>query len=330
MYRIIHLDMARKYFTAEQVCGLMEKARACGFNQMQLYFSDNQGFRFVLDDMRAEVGEKTYDLSVALGDGYTDDELDMRPDGSGAFLTEQDMIAILRRAEELEMEIVPAFNMPGHMGAILQHFPQFRYRNGERISRSSLRVTNEEAVAFGLGILKRYVDFFAVQKCRFFNLFADEYAMDAGGMEALVASGSYPALMTFIRSAIRIIKEKGMTARVFNDALYYDGTEESCVDQDVEVCYWLPVRATAAEIAAHGHAVINASTKAFWVEGKTDWQMLPQNATTFEDTLFAGDEQLDTSAGSMLSLWCDRADLHDVQTVLNDFEPVMRVFGTRQ
>ena len=121
-----------------------------------------------------------------------------------------------------------------------------------------------------------------------------------------------------------------MTARIFNDALYYDGTAEDRVDAETEVCYWLPVKASAAEIAAHGHKLINASTNAFWVEGKPDWQMSPQNAAAFEDTLFAGNQRLTVSAGAMLSLWCDRADLHDAQTVLDDFDPVLRAFGNRQ
>ena len=38
----------------KSICTLLEAAAQAGLDQMQLYFSDNQGFRFALADMTVE------------------------------------------------------------------------------------------------------------------------------------------------------------------------------------------------------------------------------------------------------------------------------------
>ena len=43
------------------------------FNQLELYFSDNQGFRFALDDMTVTTGSAPMTLTNSAGDGYVGD-----------------------------------------------------------------------------------------------------------------------------------------------------------------------------------------------------------------------------------------------------------------
>ena len=50
-YKIMHLDAARKYFSVENIKDLIDTSADAGFNQIELYLSDNQGFRLGLDDM---------------------------------------------------------------------------------------------------------------------------------------------------------------------------------------------------------------------------------------------------------------------------------------
>ena len=96
---IFFLDAGRKFFSVKSICTLLEAAAQAGLDQMQLYFSDNQGFRFALADMTVETEYGTYDLSDVPGDGYCQE--DKAPDGSGGYLTEGDMEAILNRAAGL-------------------------------------------------------------------------------------------------------------------------------------------------------------------------------------------------------------------------------------
>ncbi|MGN1451265.1 MAG: family 20 glycosylhydrolase, partial [Eubacteriales bacterium] len=58
LYNIVHVDCGRKYFSPESLKKIIDNAAAAGFNQVELYLSDNQGFRFALDDMN------TYSLNT--------------------------------------------------------------------------------------------------------------------------------------------------------------------------------------------------------------------------------------------------------------------------
>ena len=96
-YKIVHVDCGRKYFSPENIKKLIDNAAAAGFNQVELYLSDNQGFRFALDDMKVTTSTgNTYDLTPALGDGYSDGS--KYPDGSGKYLTQSEMPASMSPA----------------------------------------------------------------------------------------------------------------------------------------------------------------------------------------------------------------------------------------
>ena len=50
-YKVVHLDAGRKYFSVENIKAIIDTMADAGYNQLELYLSDNQGFRFALDDM---------------------------------------------------------------------------------------------------------------------------------------------------------------------------------------------------------------------------------------------------------------------------------------
>ena len=84
---------------------------------MQLYVCPTtRGFRFAPGDRVVRTPYGVYDLTPALGDGYCQE--DKAPDGSGRYLTQEDMEKIPDYARQVGVEIIPALNMPGHMGAI--------------------------------------------------------------------------------------------------------------------------------------------------------------------------------------------------------------------
>lgn len=137
-YNIVHVDAGRKYFSPTSIKAIIDNAAEAGFNQVELYLSDNQGFRFALDDMTVTTSTgNTYDLSAALGDGYTASD-GKCPDGSDKYLTQSEMTDIIAYAKSKNVEIVPCVNAPGHMGAILEEFSDFRYTSGWQTSKSSI------------------------------------------------------------------------------------------------------------------------------------------------------------------------------------------------
>ena len=89
-YNIVHVDAGRKYFTPGELKAIIDNSAEAGFNQVELYLSDNQGFRFALDDMTLTTDYDTYDLTPALGDGYSTTD-GKAPCGSGKYLTQEEM-----------------------------------------------------------------------------------------------------------------------------------------------------------------------------------------------------------------------------------------------
>ena len=124
-YKIVHLDAARKYFSVENIKDIIDTAADAGYNQIELYLSDNQGFRLGLDDMTVTTAFGSYDLTPALGAGYS--QSPHYTDGKEIWLTQQEMDEIISYANRKGLDVVPCINAPGHMGALLEAFPQFRY-----------------------------------------------------------------------------------------------------------------------------------------------------------------------------------------------------------
>lgn len=330
-YRIVHLDAGRKYFSVDSIKSIIDTAEEAGYNQVELYLSDNQGFRFALDDMTITTSTgNTYDLTKALGDGYSDGS--KYPDGSGKYLTQDEMTEIIKYASGKGIDIVPCINVPGHMGAILEEFPDFRYST----SKSSIDLENEEAVAFAQAITEKYASYFAGQGVRYYNLGADEYANDMStmGFAGLYKNNKYQNFVDFLNSAAEIVINHGMTPRAFNDGIYYNNDISVKINTKIQVCYWSSGWsgydvASAETIASQGHAMINTHGDYYWVLGNSSWQCSEQKASQFNYKSFQGGT-IEEPAGAMFCIWCDvgNADgTDDGSNVVNQTKNVITAFG---
>jgi len=329
---IFFLDAGRKFFGVPEIKSLIDSAAQAGMDMVQLYFSDNQGFRFALEDMRLSTEYGSYDLSRVPGDGYAQE--DKAPDGSGRFWTESDMEEILRHGKEAGVEIVPALNMPGHMGAILEHFPQLRYPG----SRSSIDLRSPEATAFAKALCKKYAVFFAERGCRFFDLGADEFANDAGGMgfDLIYHNGEMKYFVSFLNELIRMVCGLGMTPMAFNDGIYYkdDLTSYGEIDNRVWVQYWIAgwdtyFPASAKTLEERGFPLVNACHKWYCGAGCPDWAEREEKMASFRCQVFDRETVVSHPAGGMLCCWCDRADFYgtdDGKALAEVLPPVMDAF----
>lgn len=312
-YKIVHVDAGRKYFSPENLKKIIDNAAKAGFNQVELYLSDNQGFRFALDDMTVTTSTgNTYDLTPALGDGYSDGS--KYPDGSGKYLTQSEMDDIINYAKGKGIEIVPCINVPGHMGAILEAFTQFKYSG----SNSSIDLEKAEAVSFALAITEKYATYFENQGVKFYNLGADEYANDLStmGFQGLYTSGKYQKFVDFLNSAAQIVINHGMTPRAFNDGIYYNEDNTYSINSAIQVCYWSCGwseynLASAQYLVNQGLDVINTHGDYYWVLGNSSWQCSAQKAGQFDYTSFqyrtgtTGNGTISNPAGAMFCIWCD-------------------------
>ena len=329
-YKVVHLDAGRKYFSVDSIKAIIDTMAAAGYNQLELYLSDNQGFRFALDDMTITTSYGTYDLSASLGDGYSDGS--KYPDGSDKYLTQDDMDTIIDYAEKNHIEIVPCINTPGHMGAILEEFSDFRYSG----SRSSIDLENPEAVAFALAIVKKYADYFDGKGCNFFNIGADEYANDLStmGFAGLYSSGKYQRFVDYLNAAAQIVINEGMTPRAFNDGIYYNNKTSYSINKAIQVCYWSSGwggydLAPAATISQQGHEMINTHSDYYWVLGSS-WQCSVSKASDFAYNDFHGTSDL-SADGAMFCIWCDVGNHNGTDegaAVVKNTADVITAFGS--
>ena len=332
-YNIVHVDAGRKYFTPGELKAIIDNSAEAGFNQVELYLSDNQGFRFALDDMTLTTDYDTYDLTPALGDGYSTSD-GKAPCGSGKYLTQEEMDDIIAYANSKGIDIVPCINVPGHMGAILEEFTGFRYKKYSSTSKSSIDLGNQEAVAFALALTEKYAEYFASRGCKFYNVGADEYANDLSsmGFEGMGAT-LYTKFVQFLNDAAAIVTDLGMTPRAFNDGFYYKDYSISIEpDKAYEVCYWSSGWggydvAAASTIAAKGHKMINTHGDYYWVLGNTSWQCSASKAKQFNINTFQGSNIADP-AGAMFCIWCDTGNADTAASVISKTESVIDAFGS--
>lgn len=324
-YWIFHLDCARKYFTVANIKTIIELIANAGFNQMQLHFSENEGFRLMLDDMLIKVGANEYNIAPCIGG----------TESPNLYYTQSNMDEIINYAHQHGVDIVPSFDSPGHMGRILDVFPQFKYGNTKTID-----VTNQTAVSFATGLVDLYSKYFASRKCTWFNLGVDEIGGE-NGFNTFYENGKYNYIANYINTLCELIKSNGCIPRAFNEGFYFANDQSYAFNRDINVLYWRGKAstfpgsrvATAEELIDKGYVVINSAYKYYWVNNNPNVQV---NAETLRSANLLRDFQKDSSAkdgnGAMFCVWCDYSssapDNGDGgNTVVTSITPLISAFG---
>ena len=338
MKTIFHLDAGRKFFGIPALKSIIDTLAEVGIESFQLYLTDNQGFRFALDDMTLTTPYGTYDLSKVPGDGYC--EGPKGPDGSNKFHTVADMDEILNYAREKGVNVIPVVNMPGHMGCILEHFPHLRYRN----SRSSINMMEPEGKAFALALLEKYADFFASRGTHM-SFGADEFANDIHpnypddiemGFERIYHDGTMPAFVELFNGCAKIICDRNMIPLAFHDGVYYRNDKKyGEMDTRVQLCYWSNgwntyVTATADYLRQQGFPMINSAQRIYCGMGVKNWQERADRVSTFDPYIFEKDVRVEDPEGAMLCFWSDCAFLDgqdDGVTAAANIPVVLRAFS---
>lgn len=115
-YRGIMLDVARHFFTVDEVKRQIDLAAQYKINRFHLHLSDDQGWRLEI---------KKYPDLTKIG-GSTE-----VGGGPGGYYTQEEFKDLVKYAAERYVEIIPEFDMPGHSNAALASYG-FLNENGER------------------------------------------------------------------------------------------------------------------------------------------------------------------------------------------------------
>lgn len=320
--RIVHLDCGRKYFNADEIKGIIDFASENCYTHVELAFG-NDGLRFIPDNMEVTVADTTY-TSTQVTDAIKagNDVYSSACDGE---LSESDFNTIIAYSKSKNIEIIPLLNMPGHMNALLYAGDTLLGKTlSYSGSSSTIDITDSTATGFVLSVLQKYVDYFAVNGCKYFNFGADEYANDiygsyyGMGFGKLQDTGYYDEFAAFVNSAASIIKAAGMTPMAFNDGLYFENDTSVSFDSDIVVCYWSSGwssydTADASTINAQGHKIINTNDGWYYVLGRRNssnstycLENAQSNTQSISCTEIPGDDSASiTPIGAMLCVWCD-------------------------
>lgn len=320
--KVISIDAGRKYFSLDQLKRIVDKASELGYSDLHLLVG-NDGMRFVLDDMTLEANGKTYtsdDVKAALLEGtkaYYDDP-------NGQALTQAEMDELLAYATSKGIGLIPAVNSPGHMDAILVAMQKLGIEHPQAtfdtVSKTTMDLTNEEAVNFTKALIGKYMDYFK-GKSKIFNYGTDEYANDATNAQGwyyLKWYDLYGKFADYANSLAAMAREKGLQPMAFNDGFYYGDEDDVAFDKDVLISYWSKGwwgynLASPQYLADKGYKFLNTNGDWYYVLGHKGEQSYPlekaiQNTETVPFEQLASTKYPDVKlpvSGSMLGIWAD-------------------------
>ncbi|WP_052848743.1 beta-N-acetylhexosaminidase [Streptomyces avicenniae] len=300
------LDTARKPFTADWIEDRLREMADLKLNQLQLHFSDDQGFR-IESESHPEV--------------VSDDHL-----------TKDEVRGIIDLADDLHITVIPEIDSPGHLGAVLEAYPQFQLRSasGEE-PRGAVNIADQDAGELIDDLLREYADLFPGD---YVHVGGDEYvAVTADDPEA-----TYPDLAreardrfgddatvrdlatAWINDRAAAVRDADRTPQVWNDGMHAGGQVQP--DHERQVTYW-----TGREIGARppleylegDWKLLNLSSEyLYYVLGEPNGFTYPTGERIFEEwtpAVLRGTEPVPEEfrdakhiPGARFAVWCDLAD----------------------
>ena len=308
--RIFHLDCGRKYFTADEINGIIDKLAENHYTHIQLAFGNN-GFRFLLDDMSVVANGTTYsDTAVRAAVIAGNSLYSTSKSTSTSTLSESDMDSIIAHAKDKGISVIPLLNTPGHMDALVSAMQQLGLRSS---TGSEMSLTSEKELGFIKALQQKYITYFAANGSDHYNFAADEYSFDK------LDNNGYTAFAQYVNDTAAMIKAAGMTPMAYNDGINYSGKTTSVpFDTDIQICYWAQATnyASVQDLAKAGFTIINNNDAWYYVLGDYLYSIWADGQWGYADALNgiqttpvtqaknAADGEI-LVAGSVLCCWCD-------------------------
>lgn len=348
--RALFVDCARKYFSVEWFETIIREMAWNGMNTLYMSFSNDEGFRFLLDDMSisyegedGEIIEYDNEFMQHLGDNpatLSDSEFLMERNAGededtvaqkvlcyddSEYLTQDDMLKILSYADIYGIKIIPEFNGPGHNGQILWYFPEYRNEGIWGIDTNpcyALDLENQEAKNFMAAMVKKYVDFFYENGCTDFCVGGDEFAAHGSSNQTIA---------NYVNELVNYVESKEMTAYAWVDG---QAGESGLLKKSVIVNDWKSGGAKASD-----YQVVNFNSDHLYHVLKVGdwWKVKPKDVfDTWNPLLFNGNSQVNPNSdaasnvlGACIAIWCDDANAKTADVILTEMMTNLKSFGYR-
>lgn len=297
---------------------------------MELAFG-NDGLRFLLDNMTLQVGDKTYDSSIVTP-AIQNGNIAFYNTGTNE-LTESEMTDIISYAREKGIGIIPMFDAPGHLQAVVKAMetlgmsPVYTKPTTSGTSVNyAIDTTDNASTSFVKALMQKYITYFKNQGCTMFNFAADECGFSE------MTNTAYTSYAKFINELAAMVKSANMTPMAFNDGIYHLNLKTSTdFDTSIVVCYWDATDtkyAPAADLASRGFKILNTNNKWYYVIGieSDSWfgyQFAINNMKTYDCLTIDGNNKQTMPVGCMAAIWCDtptkNVNWDNVQSYISTF-----------
>lgn len=323
--RCVMLDIGRKFYPLSALKQLVVEMTAAGFNQLQLHFSENEGFR---------IESERYPEIL-----------------SAHYLTKAEIRELILFAQDQYIEIIPDFDSPGHLRKILAHHPEWQLPMKKQdgpltTDKKALDILNPEAVSFIHSIYAEYAELFC--QSRYFHIGADEfvefdkiedyptlsaYAKETYGQKA----SGIEVFIEYVNKTIDFINSLGFIPRVWNDGFFrLNRDEQLLLSPDCQISYWTRWNKNMAPITTFfekGYQVVNHNDNyLYYVLGEAAGYTYPTYDKIKEEfalNLFASGQK--ASATEMkqvpavaLAVWADVPTAKEAFDVIADLRPLMQ------
>ncbi|MGW7204168.1 beta-N-acetylhexosaminidase [Streptomyces sp. NPDC054837] len=298
------LDIARKHFTAGWIEDRVRELGDLKFNQLQLHFSDDQGFRI---------------------------ESDSHPEiVSAQHLTKAQVRKIVELAAQRHITVVPEIDSPGHLGAVLAAHPELQLRNVSGVAtRGAIDISKDASAKIVDDLLDEYAGLFPGVP---WHLGGDEYQalvvsdpeasypqLAAAAKEAYGSGGTVADLTTgWLNDRADTVRAHDRTPQAWNDG-FFRGTSVR-PDAGIQVAYWTGKEIGAREPVEYlsaGRELINYNDEfLYYVLGQPNNFVYPTGQRIYElwtprvvrGTLAVPAKYDDRIRGGYFAVWCDLAN----------------------
>lgn len=267
--RGVHLDTARAYYPAAWMRAFLHQMASVSLNTLQWHFSENEGIR---------IAGVSGTLPV-----------------SHEHLTVDEVRDLLELAADLHIDVVPSLDMPGHLKFALAELPELRLADDAR----ALDISRPAAIEFAKQLIDDYAPIFKYSTS--WNLGADEFldVERTADPPALVAAAerrfgsdanAYDLITWFANAIADHLRERGFTARVWNDGMFRGN--QVALASDIELTWWTNWNKPMAPLGAGldaGHRILNFDdAHLYFVLGENAGYTYPTSQRLWRDNWHPG------------------------------------------
>lgn len=314
-HRSLHLDAGRHYFSPSHIKQILHLMAWCRLNVLDLHISDTHGYR-VASALHPEIVSKHH-------------------------LSKDEIEQIVAYAAELGIEVVPSFDMPGHLHKVLgpNQWAGLRDDCGQLIP-GALNILDPQAKELVWDLMDEVVQMFSATS---FTVGADEFLeygtrVDSLERQAVAQLGpgahGNDVWIDFANQCVQRLAEQGIAVNLFNDGVHVDA--KVFPDKRANIFYWTRWGAHMAppqRFAELGYKLHNWDGESLYFilreEGNCKIPTFQSVWRDFDPYVFpdkAGAVRLRPD-GANFSVWCDQPETMTSDQIIAKLIDPLFAFG---